>query len=92
MTDKKQEEERTDRNHERSEEAHWQVAEAGAEEEERLLEAARQSDDQQGDWENEGGALATEAKQTTEQGYEKPAPKREDFSGNLKRVSEPETD
>lgn len=34
MTDQKQE--LADRNQERSEEAHWQVAEAGAEEEQRL--------------------------------------------------------
>jgi len=57
MTDEKQEQERANRNHERSEEAHWQVAEAGAEEEDGLLEAPRQSDKQQDDWENEGGAL-----------------------------------
>ena len=57
-----------------------------------MLEAARQSDNQQDDWENEGGALATEAKQTTEHGYERPVPKREDFSGNLTKDSEPERD
>ena len=60
--------------------------------EERMLEAARQSDNQQDDWENEGGALATEAKQTTEHGHERPVPKREDFSGNLTKDSEPERD
>ena len=66
MTDEKHEQQRADRNHERSEEAHWQVAEAGVEEEERLSEAARQSDKQQDDWESEGGALDREREPTTE--------------------------
>ena len=83
MTDEKHEQERADRNHERSEEAHWQVAEAGAEDEERLSEAARQDDEQKEDWENEGGALDREP---TEQGDEIPVPKL----GNPKKVSEPE--
>ena len=65
MTDEKHEQERTDRNDQRSEEAHWQVAEAGVEEEERLSEAARQADEQQDDWENEGGALDREPRKTT---------------------------
>jgi hypothetical protein len=57
MTEK-QDQQRSERDQDRSEEARWQVAEAGAEkEEERLLEAAGQSDEQQEDWENEGGAL-----------------------------------
>jgi hypothetical protein len=85
MTDEEQDQQRADRNHERSEEAHWQVAEAGAEEEDRLL-AARQSDKQKDDWENEGGALDREPRKTTEQGDENPVPKL----GNLKKVSEPE--
>jgi hypothetical protein len=38
MTEEKREQERADRNRERSEEAHWRVAEAGAAEEERLSE------------------------------------------------------
>jgi hypothetical protein len=63
MSDEKQE--RADRNQERSEEAHWQVAEAGAEEEERLLEASRRSDEQKDDWENEGGALDREPRKTS---------------------------
>jgi hypothetical protein len=58
MTDEKQDEERADRDRDRSEEAHWQVAEAAAEEEEeRLAETARQSGKQHKEWENEGGAL-----------------------------------
>ena len=83
MTDEKQE--RADRDRERSEEAHWQVAEAGVEdeEEERLSKGAQQ---QQDDWENEGGALDREPRKTTEQGDEIPVPKL----GNLKKVSEPE--
>jgi hypothetical protein len=84
MTDEKQDQQRADRNHERSEEAHWQVAEAGAEEEDRLLEAACLSDKQQDDWENEGGALDREPRKTTEQGDENPVPKL----GNLKKDSE----
>jgi hypothetical protein len=86
MSDEKQDQQRVDRNHERSEEAHWQVAEAGAEDEERLLEAARLSDKQQDDWENEGGALDREPRKTTEQGDEIPVPKL----GHLKKGSEPE--
>ena len=66
MTGENQDEERADRNHERSEEAHCQVAEAGAEEEDRPLETVRQSDEQQDDWEDEGGAVEREPKQTTE--------------------------
>jgi hypothetical protein len=86
MTDEKQE--RADRDRERSEEAHWQVAEAGVEDEggERLSKGARQADEQQDDWENEGGALDREPGKTTEQGDEIPVPKL----GNLKKVSEPE--
>jgi hypothetical protein len=57
MSDRKQEHDRADRNQERSEEAHWQVAEAGAEEEDPPQETAPGPDEQQGDWENEGGAL-----------------------------------
>ena len=52
---------RADRDRDRSQEAHWQVAEAGAEkekeEEERLPGAARQSERQQTDWEDDGGAF-----------------------------------
>ena len=66
MTLENQDQERADRNHERSEEAHWQVAEAGAEEEERLREAGRQSDRRQDDRENEGGALDRDPSQTAE--------------------------
>ena len=65
----KQGEQRAYRNHDRSEEAHWQVAEAGAEEEERPPEDARpQTDDQEDGWENEGGALDREPKQAPEKG------------------------
>jgi hypothetical protein len=86
MTGEKHEQERADRNHERSEEAHWQVAETGAEEDERLSEAARQADEQQNDWENESGALDREPRKTTEQGDENSVPKL----GHLKKVSERE--
>ncbi len=47
---------RADRDRERSEEAHWRVAEAAAEEEERRSEASRQADKQQDDWETGTGA------------------------------------
>jgi hypothetical protein len=58
VTDEKQDEERADRDRQRSEEAHWQAAEAaGEEEEERLSETARQSGEPQTEWEDEGGAL-----------------------------------
>ena len=84
MTDEQQE--RADRNHERSEEAHWQVAEAGVEEEERLSEGgASQADKQQDDWENEGGALNREPRKTTEQGDEIPVPKLEPQEGEPER-------
>jgi hypothetical protein len=60
MTEK-QNHQRAERDQDRSEEAHWQVAEAGAEkdEEKRLSKVANQSHkhQQQDDWENEGGAL-----------------------------------
>ena len=85
MTDEKQDQQRADRNRERSEEAHWQVAESGAQEEDRLSEAARLSDKQQDDWGNEGGALDREPRKTTEQSDEIRVPKLE----NLKKVSEP---
>ncbi len=59
MTSDREDEERVDRDRDRSEEAHWQVAEAGAEKaEEPLKEAGRQSDNQQTEWEDEGGALS----------------------------------
>jgi hypothetical protein len=50
--------------------AHWQVAEAGVEEEEdeRLSEDAHQANEQQDDWENEGGAPGHDPRKTTEQG------------------------
>lgn len=65
----KQGEQRTDRNHDRSEEAHWQVAEAGAEEENahQTMPAARATTPEDG-WENEGGALDREPKLAPEQG------------------------
>ena len=63
----KQGEQPADRNHDRSEEAHWQVAEAGAEEEERPPEDARpQTDHPEDGWENDGGALDREPKQAPE--------------------------
>jgi hypothetical protein len=43
MTDARQDQERVERDHDRSEEAHWQVAEAAAEKEEERLSETRQS-------------------------------------------------
>jgi hypothetical protein len=60
---------RADRNHDRSEEAHWQVAEAGAGEENvhQNMPAPRATTAEDG-WENEGGALDREPKLAPEQG------------------------
>ncbi len=68
MPEEKQEQERADQDSERSEEAHWQVVEAGAEEEGRRLEAAHVSGDEQDHSEDEGGAFDAEPRKTTEQG------------------------
>jgi hypothetical protein len=64
MTDEKQDEQRADRDRERSEEAHWQVAEAAAEteaaaeeEKEPPPDTARQPGTHEKEWENEGGAV-----------------------------------
>jgi hypothetical protein len=55
---RKEDQQRAKRDQDRSEEAHWQVAEAGAEkDEEDRLKAVNQSHKQHEDWENEGGAL-----------------------------------
>jgi hypothetical protein len=53
MSDEKQDQDRTDRDHARSEEAHWRVAEAGAEED-------RRSENQQDDPEKASGAADRE--------------------------------
>jgi hypothetical protein len=55
--------EKEDRDRERSDEAHWRVAEEGAED---------------------------EPKQPTEKGLEIPVPKRDEFLGNLEKVSKPD--
>jgi hypothetical protein len=56
MSAGKDKQERVDRDRERSREAHWRAAEAGAEQEDRTSEGRRQPRDQD-DGENEGGAL-----------------------------------
>jgi hypothetical protein len=56
MTDEQQDQERADRDHERSEEARWRVAEAGAEEEERTGDGAREPDAEQADTNDDPGA------------------------------------
>ena len=65
MTDDAQDEERVDRDHERSAEAHWQVAEAGAEDDERSPNLPARPTTGKGDRENEGGALDRDPKQPT---------------------------
>jgi hypothetical protein len=60
MTGETQDEARADRDHERSVEAHWQVAEAGAEGE---RSETAEPDEQEDDWESAGGALSREPKQ-----------------------------
>jgi len=57
MSDEKQDQERADRDHARAEEAHWQVAEAGAEED-------RRSDNEQDDPEKASGAAGREPRQS----------------------------
>jgi hypothetical protein len=63
MTDEKSRE-RAARSRERSGEARWKVAEAGAAEEgaEAQVEASPRSDKPEADWENEGGALDRQSK------------------------------
>jgi hypothetical protein len=56
MSEEREEQARADRNRERSQEAHWRAAKAGAQEEDGPSEDPRPHD--QEDWENEGGALA----------------------------------
>lgn len=48
---------RAQRDEDRSEEAHWQVAEAGAADEIEGLPETQQSGDREEEWEDEGGAL-----------------------------------
>ena len=61
MTNEQQDRDRAERDRDRSEEAHWQVAETAAEAEEDLRsEAARDPGEQQPEWEDEGGALDRE--------------------------------
>ena len=63
MSKESHEEERGDRNRERSREAHWQAAEAGAEEDHAPLEAPLEPRERTADWENEGGALDQDSAQ-----------------------------
>ncbi len=63
MSKESHEHERGDRNRERSREAHWQAAEAGAEENEAPPEAALEPRERTDDWENEGGALDQDSPQ-----------------------------
>jgi hypothetical protein len=57
----KRDEERVQRDADRSEEAHWQIAEAAAPDETERLPEERQSGKRQEEWENEGGALGGDA-------------------------------
>jgi hypothetical protein len=53
----KEDEERARRDEGRSEEAHWEVAEAAAADEVERRPETRQSDNREEEWEDEGGAL-----------------------------------
>jgi hypothetical protein len=46
-------------------------------------------EDQQSDWEGEGGASAPEPKQKTSKGLEIPVPKRKDVMAALDKVAKP---
>jgi hypothetical protein len=72
MNEERQERERADRNRERSEEAHWRAAEAGAEEEDESPDAPRRPDEQQDDWENEGGSLDRESGEAVDESADDP--------------------
>lgn len=61
MSEEREQQERADRDRERSEEAHWRAAEAGADEEDRSPEDPPQPRDQGDDWEDKGGALDGES-------------------------------
>jgi len=63
MSKERNEQERSDRNRERSREAHWQAAEAGAEANERSPDTPLEPHEQKDDWENEGGALVQDSVQ-----------------------------
>lgn len=72
MSDEREKRERDDRNRERSEEAHWRAAEAGAEEEDGSPDAPPGPDEQQEDWENEGGSLDRESGEAADEGADDP--------------------
>jgi hypothetical protein len=44
----------------------------------------------QRDWEDEGGTLAPEPKQTTPEGLEIPVPKRREFKDALRKMFQPD--
>lgn len=72
MNEERQERERADRNRERSGEAHWRAAEAGAEEEDESPDAPRGPDEQQDDSENEGGSLDRESGEAADESADDP--------------------
>ena len=49
----------------------------------------KKQEDQQGDWEDEGGATAPEPKQTTPKGLEIPVPKRREVMDALGKIAKP---
>jgi hypothetical protein len=63
MSKERDDQERGDRNRERSREAHWQAAEAGAGENDAPAEAPLAPRERTDDWENEGGALDQDSAQ-----------------------------
>lgn len=49
----------------------------------------KKQDEEQSDWEDEGGATTPEPTQTTPEGLEIPVPKREDVMDALGKVAKP---
>lgn len=49
----------------------------------------KKQEDQQGDWEDEGGSPAPEPKQATPKGLEIPVPKRNDVIDALSKIAKP---
>jgi len=60
MTAEKHDRDRADRDKERLKEAHWQIAEAGAQKHVRTAAKENHEEQAQHDWDNEGGALGGE--------------------------------
>ena len=64
MREEREEQDRADRDRERSVEAHWRAAEAAAEGEDPPSRERSRRHSEEDDWENEGGALDRETDQS----------------------------